>query len=155
MTLRFGHLGFLLSGVFGITGCFEAGLPDRGDDDETDAACQTDNDCKGTRICVDGSCVDDPAGAGGGATGGAPGGGGTASNGGTPSTAGVAGEGSAGAPTTCTSSSPIRCPNSGSMELCVNGTYETYACSTACASLGFATGPCAAGIGCDCGTATN
>jgi hypothetical protein len=41
------------------------------------------------------------------------------------------------------------------MSLCINGTYQTLNCTTACTTLGFEVGPCEDPNGCACGYPTN
>lgn len=53
-------------------------------------------------------------------------------------------------PEACTATDPQICVNELTVRWCLDGYYETRACSTRCGEVGFAPGPCV-GDGCSCG----
>jgi hypothetical protein len=91
-----------------------------------------------------------------GGTGGSSTGGSANATGGTSgtSTGGTAGAsgGSAGA---CAETDPATCPSADSMTFCLNGAETTLTCDYFCTTLGFTSGPCEDGYGCQCGDPTD
>jgi len=80
--LRFIHVATIFSVTGGLLlACGSSGGGGGGAGGSTDTGCKTDAECKGTRVCLKGACVEPNAG-GGGATAGASGAGGTTGTGG-------------------------------------------------------------------------
>jgi hypothetical protein len=81
---------------------------------------------------------------------------GTSGMGGTSGASGSATGGTGGSTgVRCDESDPILCPSAEDMSLCINGTYQTLDCETACGEVGFEAGPCAEPGGCACGYPTD
>ncbi|HTQ06837.1 MAG TPA: hypothetical protein VMI54_23430 [Polyangiaceae bacterium] len=154
-------------------GCFTTS---KGDDDSS-KGCTKDTDCLDGRICNNGTCMNpDTGGTGGtgailsggtsGTTSGTSGTSGTGTKGGTGGSTGGTGSGVGGASGTsgtssggtsgmCSATDPATCPTTDSMTFCNNGSELTLTCDYFCSTLGFKTGPCMDGYGCECGDATN